>query len=131
MSAAEIESIAKRSTEKNSKVGVTGLLVYSRGNFLQLLEGPILSVVNVYQVIRQDPRHERVTQLAFGSCQSVLFAEWGMGLIDLTRGVGMDSLPFTSLHAFAKSIESMKAERSATPLITEFMRQLSPERTAA
>lgn len=60
-----------------------------------------------------------------------LFAEWGMGLVDVTRGVGMDSLPFTSMHAFAKSIESMKSEQSAAPVVAEFMRQLSPQRTAA
>jgi len=131
MSAPELTAIATRSAEKNAKVDVTGLLVYSRGTFLQLLEGPILSVINVYEMIKKDPRHTSITQLAFGSCNSRLFAEWGMGLVDLTSGVGMSSLPFSSLHAFAKSIESMKAQQSAAPLVAELMRQLSPQSAAA
>ncbi|OIQ84093.1 blue light- and temperature-regulated antirepressor YcgF [mine drainage metagenome] len=42
---------------KNSDVGITGLLAFHNGRFIQLLEGSEEAVNRLYQVIRSDPRH--------------------------------------------------------------------------
>ena len=43
--------------EKNMKLGIKGVLLYSDGNFFQILEGEKDIVSNVFNKIEKDPRH--------------------------------------------------------------------------
>ena len=40
----QVSEMLARSRGNNSRTGVTGLLVYHRGRFLQALEGPVAAV---------------------------------------------------------------------------------------
>jgi hypothetical protein len=62
---------------------VSGMLLYEKGSFFQVLEGGAVDVHNVYSRIRQDPRHGRVMVLNEREIPKREFAEWSMGFVTL------------------------------------------------
>jgi len=61
--ASDRESILATSRRNNERLGITGMLLYSKGNYLQILEGPREPVLQVFTRIQQDPRHTGVTEI--------------------------------------------------------------------
>jgi hypothetical protein len=64
--------------DTNAALSVTGVLLYSESNIMQVLEGPAESIHPLYKTIEADVRHRSVTKLADGPVQSRAFAEWSM-----------------------------------------------------
>ena len=62
----EVQQLIASAQERNLKEGVTGLLVYDQGHFLQWLEGPTEGLGRIWQSIRNDRRHTAITVL--GEC---------------------------------------------------------------
>lgn len=81
-SAEEARQIAVHSNERNKNNGVTGMLVFRAGYFLQLLEGPEQSLVETFERIRKDQRHEDLRLLSHGEIAERQFGEWGMRSVD-------------------------------------------------
>ena len=77
----EIDAILQSSRRKNVKLGVTGVLVFGRGGFVQVLEGPRVSVERVFELIQCDPRHDRVQVIDFAPASSRHFGGWAMGFV--------------------------------------------------
>lgn len=75
----ELQTILQKSRFNNSRVGVTGLLVYLKGSFFQLLEGPPEAVEATYQRISRDPRHQTVTIVSDAMATRRHFPQWTMG----------------------------------------------------
>lgn len=80
-----LAAILKRSRSHNPQIGVTGLLCYSEGLFMQVLEGGRLPVSQLYQRIANDPRHRDVVLLSFEEITERRFAGWSMGQVNLSR----------------------------------------------
>ncbi|MCM2297085.1 BLUF domain-containing protein [Rhodoferax sp.] len=76
---AEIAAILKSSVRNNSKNGLTGMLLYSHGNFLQVLEGEKDAVDATYQRICQDARHRNTIVLTEEDVTQRHFSNWSMG----------------------------------------------------
>lgn len=64
-------------------MGVTGILLYNSGNFMQLIEGDDEKVEGLYEKIRQDTRHTGVTPLIRESITQRNFDSWLMGYRNL------------------------------------------------
>ncbi len=81
----ELIELLSKSIEWNRKENITGLLIYrfnhefNRGNFLQIIEGPKLSIDNVWPRILKDNRHHTITILEEGSYEQRNFPNWSMG----------------------------------------------------
>ena len=58
-----IEEILNRSEDKNNKKDITGLLLFSEGNFFQIIEGEEKMVKNLFQKIKEDQRHYNIIKL--------------------------------------------------------------------
>lgn len=71
--------ILEASVRRNLELGITGMLLYSAGNFIQVLEGDEKSVLDTYERICQDRRHRHVTQLYVGEVRERHFSRWSMG----------------------------------------------------
>jgi hypothetical protein len=78
-----VMAIHTESQLKNAARDVTGLLLYGRGNFMQLLEGDAATVTSLYARICRDPRHRDVRTLYSGPARRRLFPTWNMGLVVL------------------------------------------------
>jgi Sensors of blue-light using FAD len=79
----ELLSILKKSRENNTRVGVTGLLLYKEGNIMQLLEGEKTVVDRIFNRVSEDDRHFNVITLFRGEVPEREFPDWSMGFHDL------------------------------------------------
>ena len=83
MSEFELDRLVTACRRKNSERNITGLLLYSGGHFIQLLEGHPPVLANLFDKIGKDERHHNVTKLHFAACKQRLFPKWQMGLLNL------------------------------------------------
>jgi hypothetical protein len=80
-----LTAILRRSKAHNPEVGVTGVLCFSEGIFLQVLEGGRSAVNALYNRIVADPRHQQVELLSYEEIRERRFAGWSMGQVNLAR----------------------------------------------
>lgn len=79
----QLVELLKKSRRNNHEIGVTGILLYKDGDFLQLLEGEKSAVETLFKKINRDPRHTGVCTLLAEECKERLFADWSMAFRDL------------------------------------------------
>ncbi len=76
--AAELAAILEVSRRNNALLGLTGMLLYIEGGFLQVLEGDERAVRETYDRIRRDQRHWD-TRILLDRAEERAFAGWSMG----------------------------------------------------
>jgi gamma-glutamylcyclotransferase (GGCT)/AIG2-like uncharacterized protein YtfP len=79
----ELHSLLEQSQKNNHRLGITGVLLYKEGNFIQLIEGEERTVRDLFEVIKQDVRHKNVIKLLDASIGSRIFPEWSMGFCNM------------------------------------------------
>jgi hypothetical protein len=79
----DLNELLARSRENNTVLGVTGMLLFKDGNFLQVLEGRKETVFALYEKIGRDPRHRNLTALSQGPITKPDFPDWSMGFHNL------------------------------------------------
>lgn len=79
----ELVELLATSRKNNASVGVTGMLLYKEGKFMQLLEGEEAQITRVFEKISKDPRHRNVITLLEGREDRRVFSEWLMGFSNL------------------------------------------------
>lgn len=85
--ASAVMEILTTSQRNNAAVGITGALLFNKGAFAQVLEGPQHSVEETFERIQQDVRHGEVTVLQCGLFETRGFANWSMAFVGRsTRG---------------------------------------------
>lgn len=80
----ELLDLLEKAREKNHRLGITGLLLYRDGDFIQMLEGDKAAVENLYATINSDTRHSQTTILLEEPADHRLFNDWSMGFRDLS-----------------------------------------------
>ncbi len=80
-----IETILAQSREHNPGNGITGVLCYGDGIFLQAIEGGRSAVNALYGQIVRDPRHRQVELLHYQEITERRFACWTMGQTNLSK----------------------------------------------
>ena len=88
--------LERKSSERNAKEDITGLLVLSGNIFLQVLEGSSQAVTGLFGRIISDKRHRQVELVSFESGIERYFDDWNMRLVDL------DDLPGEKRTLMAK-----------------------------
>jgi hypothetical protein len=78
-------AILRKSKAENTANGITGVLCFSGGIFLQLLEGGRQQVNPLYNRIAADKRHLDVVLLSYEEIGERRFAGWSMGQVNLSR----------------------------------------------
>lgn len=77
----DLKRIRRTAIDRNIEAGLTGILCYSGGAFLQAIEGKRLPVNKLYNQIVQDPRHSNCEILSCSEIETRSFIEWSMKLI--------------------------------------------------
>jgi len=80
-----IESILAQSRQHNPVCGITGILCYGAGIFLQAIEGGRLQVSDLFGHIQRDPRHKDVALLHYEEIFERRFGGWSMGQVNLGK----------------------------------------------
>jgi len=83
LTGADIDVFLQSSRRNNRNVGIGGMLLFGRGCFIQLIEGPGPAVERTYRRILSDPRHIDAMLLYDGSGEPRRFPGWSMGFARL------------------------------------------------
>ena len=84
-SEAAIEAILAQSRQHNPECGITGILCYGGGVFLQAIEGGRMAVSELYSHIQKDVRHKEVVLLHYEEILERRFGGWTMGKVNLSK----------------------------------------------
>ena len=75
---ADMLSILNTSQSNNEERYITGFLAHNGNGFMQVLEGPLEEVEQVFARIVADPRHNQVLQVLGESIDTRAFPNWSM-----------------------------------------------------
>lgn len=78
-SGSDLEALLAVSRRNNARVGVTGMLLYHEGSFIQYIEGQKTNVRSLFERISRDPRHRGIFELESGEIETRALPEWSMG----------------------------------------------------
>lgn len=78
-------NILRQCKARNPEHGITGVLCYSDGIFLQVLEGGRSAVNALYNRIVADERHTQVELMSYAEIGERRFAGWSMGQVNMAR----------------------------------------------
>lgn len=84
-SADAIDAILTQSRQSNPSCGITGILCYGGGIFLQAIEGGRMAVSDLYGHIQKDVRHKDVVLLHYQEISERRFGGWTMGQVNMSR----------------------------------------------
>ena len=77
----DFHDIDHKASLHNSELGVTGCLLFCSGWFLQVLEGGLNEVNEIFSKINADSRHDHVMISEMRRIDKRLFPEWNMRFI--------------------------------------------------
>jgi len=100
--AADLGELLRGAQRHNKNVGVTGMLVFHDGTFLQALEGENRAVNEIFARIHGDSRHRDVIVLHRGhGPEQRVFGDWPMGFADFDGAAAL-------LKGFVRFNEQLK-----------------------
>ena len=108
----ELEELVAKANSNNRHIDVTGSLVYNDGVFLQVLEGEQKKLLDLYNIIKEDERHHKVTKIYFEPAETRLFSKWFMHLASLEKS---DSKDLTMIKNMMANIDDGKINGIAAP----------------
>lgn len=80
--AGAIRAILETARDFNKKNQITGCLLYYQGEFIQYLEGKQVVVLELFDRIKADNRHRKVSLLSHGEIEDREFSDWSMAYED-------------------------------------------------
>lgn len=92
-SGAQLRGLLVLSRRNNVAAGITGMLLYRQGNFIQVLEGGEAEVRDRFARICRDPRHRGVFVIDEGFADARCFPDWSMGFHDFDRSIEPIDMP--------------------------------------
>ena len=81
LAAAELEKMLEESRIRNKVYGITGVLLFVDGAFMQILEGEKEDVLGLMERIERDPRHHGVKVFYEEEVDERAFASWSMAYL--------------------------------------------------
>ena len=105
----ELEKLLIIARENNDPLNVTGLLILKGRSFLQCLEGPKESVLQIFSKIEKDERHNAIVKVIEEEDNERYFPNWSMGYKNFNH---MDAVSSQKLIDFSKAdhIENLSSD---------------------
>lgn len=85
LSNAELTALLQQARRNNRAHGITGMLIYVEGSFLQYVEGPQKEVEALIARLERDNRHHGLIRLTEGWTGQRIFSDWSMGYCSLHK----------------------------------------------
>jgi Sensors of blue-light using FAD. len=109
LAAAELEEMLAESRIRNRAHGITGVLIFVEGAFLQILEGEKADVLSLMERIERDPRHRGIKVFYEQEVDERAFASWSMAYLspsaeEVSKWAELDSA--TTIGNVLASVES-------------------------
>jgi hypothetical protein len=115
-----LTALLEQSREKNTALGVTGVLLHRDGTFMQVLEGEEDVVRPLYNVIAHDPRHADVVNVWSSLSPHRRFGDWSMGFRDLDAHP-VDLPGYTEVLDAPPNVELLRRRLAAADFLSGFV----------
>lgn len=79
LSNSDLNDLLQVSRRNNARDGITGVLLFNQGRFIQCIEGPVGPILHTYSNIRRDDRHHNILELVNDTVMQRDFSSWTMG----------------------------------------------------
>lgn len=122
----------------NGRLGVTGMLLYNEGSFLQVLEGDENVLESLYAQIGADKRHHRMVALLRRQVDARHFDQWQMGFASMkalpenmpgySDYLRLRGDPIESANVAARLLGAFRADASAATCRPETLLRPRPRR---
>ncbi len=109
--ASVVPDIVRVAAANNSRMQVSGILLYINGSFLQIIEGEAATLDALYEKICADSRHVKQMKLGDSHIEHRQFPDWSMALADVSSA-DLDRIVrrndfFARGHCFTELDESL------------------------
>lgn len=112
----EITKILQSCQKNNAQLDVTGVLLFSKTQFVQYLEGEYKTIIGLYDKIKVDSRHKNAVLISSSQITERVFPSWQMGekrfdekTIDVISGVSASEKAIFTSILDGKTQEGTKA----------------------
>jgi hypothetical protein len=85
LSEQDIKELLNKSRQKNIALGITGILIYYKRHFLQILEGEKEEIFKLFFTIKADQRHASVILVFDQPIEARSFQDWTMAFLNLNK----------------------------------------------
>ena len=127
---ADLTQLVSSCRESNRARGISGILLYSGGHFMQMLEGQGMQISSLFSKISLDPRHCNVEQLMFRDADDRIFPEWGMELARAENAIALDRTRIEQQLLRLRLKQSAEPVADAISLLREFRNQVMGSKVA-
>ncbi|WP_088347849.1 MULTISPECIES: BLUF domain-containing protein [Rhodomicrobium] len=107
------------SRDRNQVAGLTGLLLYHDGNFMQALEGPDQAVRKMFEWIKTDPRHTGLIQMQGRDVGARMFRRWLMAFRPVDQLATDQRREFLDIRQIARQFGPGGKDREETAILIE------------
>lgn len=85
ITATELNEIKLICMRNNAAKQITGMLLFDKTKFMQVLEGEKETVLTLFDKIKQDPRHTDIKALILNPIHQRNFGAWAMAVVDVSN----------------------------------------------
>ena len=130
-----LDEILQSSRNNNAQDDISGALVVSDEDFMQVLEGPRTAVARCFSRIMADPRHHNIHVLSSGDAEDRFFSQWDMYSINAAHIPPEIINPYIVDNEFrpdlltSRGVKALCTELSAFSCVrqlTSFQKTISP-----
>lgn len=122
----DLQAMLKKAVARNHINGLSGVLLYNDGSFMQCLEGTKAAVLETYGRIKVNPAHRGVTELLMEPIATRSFEGWDMDFLHSSRGE-MQALSLANWHR-VRGEEDRADDSPGLILLRDFWRTARKQR---
>lgn len=105
-----LRELLATSRRNNHAAGLSGMLLYAGGHFIQTIEGTSDDVTTTFNRIAADPRHRDVIVALREEVTERHFADWSMGFDELTEAEARELPGFNEFMAAKTELQRTAAD---------------------
>ncbi|WP_416898450.1 MAG: BLUF domain-containing protein [Minwuia sp.] len=109
---------------RNADAGVSGILIYGDGCFIQILEGELQPLEAIFRSILRDGRHYGVKTIQFEPVDGRRFGDWSMAFVDDDDLTPTDRADLAQLRGQAEILA--RDEKGDPEFLAVMMRAIAP-----
>ncbi|MCA9190937.1 MAG: BLUF domain-containing protein [Planctomycetales bacterium] len=113
----DLRQLLKTAREFNESAGITGMLIFHEGSFLQILEGEEHDVVTLYDKIKKDIRHNNIRVLLKSEIDERSFGDWKLGFYDASGAASSADSGFIDFFRKKDNFEESELDRAKKTLM--------------
>lgn len=124
LSRAEMARLVAKASQHNRHVGITGMLIAYNGSYMQLIEGPTLSVEPLLERIRADGRHTNVVIHRHGDVAERRCPRWAMASAAVSEEEWQRALGILAVRTPVVSLDLIRSVGTAQAIIDHYAEEI-------